>query len=68
MLALRTQPIARSRCCACSRRGRSNKEIRTALGITVRTTSHHTMHIYDRIGASSRARAALFATEHGLRL
>jgi DNA-binding NarL/FixJ family response regulator len=45
-------------------RGRSNKEIGPALGISARTTGHHIAHIHDTIGSSSRARA-LFATEHG---
>ena len=46
-------------------RGRSNKEIRPALGISARTAGHHIAHIRDKIVASSRARAALVATEHG---
>jgi DNA-binding NarL/FixJ family response regulator len=47
-------------------RGRSNKEIGAALGISAKTVQHHVAHVYAKIGASSRARAALFATEHGL--
>jgi HD-GYP domain-containing protein (c-di-GMP phosphodiesterase class II) len=47
-------------------RGRSNKQIAAELTISARTVQHHVMHIYDKIGASSRAGAALFATEHAL--
>ncbi len=47
-------------------RGRSNKEIGAALGISPRTVQHHVAHVYEKIGAASRARAALFATENGL--
>jgi putative nucleotidyltransferase with HDIG domain len=47
-------------------RGRSNKEIATALAISPRTAQHHVIHIYEKIGRNSRAGAALFATEHGL--
>jgi HD-GYP domain-containing protein (c-di-GMP phosphodiesterase class II) len=47
-------------------RGRSNKEIASALGISARTAQHHVIHIYEKIERNSRAGAALFATEHGL--
>lgn len=47
-------------------RGRSNKEIAAALGISPRTAQHHVIHIYQKIDRHSRAGAALFATEHGL--
>ena len=47
-------------------RGRSNKEIASALGISPRTAQHHVIHIYQKIERNSRAGAALFATEHGL--
>ena len=47
-------------------RGRSNKEIASALGISPRTAQHHVIHIYRKIERNSRAGAALFATEHGL--
>ena len=47
-------------------RGRSNKEIATALGISPRTAQHHVIHIYQKIERNSRAGAALFATEHRL--
>jgi putative nucleotidyltransferase with HDIG domain len=47
-------------------RGRSNKEIASALGISPRTAQHHVIHIYQKIARNSRAGAALFATEHDL--
>jgi HD-GYP domain-containing protein (c-di-GMP phosphodiesterase class II) len=47
-------------------RGRSYKEIASALGISARTAQHHVIHIYEKIGRNSRAGAALFAVEHGL--
>jgi HD-GYP domain-containing protein (c-di-GMP phosphodiesterase class II) len=47
-------------------RGRSNKEIASALGISPRTAQHHVIHIYEKIELNSRAGAALFAVEHGL--
>jgi HD-GYP domain-containing protein (c-di-GMP phosphodiesterase class II)/DNA-binding CsgD family transcriptional regulator len=47
-------------------RGRSTKQIASALGISPRTAQHHVIHIYQKIELNSRAGAALFAVEHGL--
>ncbi|HZD17905.1 MAG TPA: HD domain-containing phosphohydrolase [Actinomycetota bacterium] len=47
-------------------RGLSNKEVAAALVISPRTAEHHVQHVYAKIGASSRAGAAMFAMEHGL--
>lgn len=47
-------------------RGLSNKEIATALFISAKTVANHVEHIYEKIGASSRAGASLFAMQHGL--
>jgi hypothetical protein len=47
-------------------RGASNKEIAVRLVITPKTARNHVEHIYAKIGASSRASAALFAVQHGL--
>ncbi len=47
-------------------RGLSNKEIAAALVITPKTVANHVEHIYAKIGASTRARASLFAMQHGL--
>jgi DNA-binding NarL/FixJ family response regulator len=47
-------------------RGRSNRQIAADLYISARTAEHHVQHIYAKIGASTRAAAAMFAMEHGL--
>lgn len=47
-------------------RGKSNKQIATALTVTPKTVSSHVEHIYSKIDVSSRATATLFATQHGL--
>ena len=47
-------------------RGMSNREVAAELVISRRTAEHHVQHIYAKIGASTRAAAALFAMEHGL--
>jgi HD-GYP domain-containing protein (c-di-GMP phosphodiesterase class II) len=47
-------------------RGRTNRQIAAELGISPKTVQHHVAHVYDKIGAKSRAGAALFAVERGL--
>jgi putative nucleotidyltransferase with HDIG domain len=47
-------------------RGLSNRQVAAALFISPRTAEHHVQHIYAKIGASTRAAAAMFAMEHGL--
>lgn len=47
-------------------RGLSNREVASELHISRRTAEHHVQHIYGKIGASTRAAAAMFAMEHGL--
>ena len=47
-------------------RGMSNKQIAEQLVITPKTAGNHVEHIYAKIGASSRAAAAMFAVQHGL--
>ena len=47
-------------------RGLSNRAIAERLDISPRTAEHHVQHIYTKIGASTRAAAAMFAMEHGL--
>ena len=47
-------------------RGRSNKEIGRRLFISPRTVQEHVRHIYAKSGVSSRAAAALYATQRGL--
>lgn len=46
--------------------GLSNREIADHLVISRRTAEHHVQDVYLKIGASTRAAAALFAMEHGL--
>jgi HD-GYP domain-containing protein (c-di-GMP phosphodiesterase class II) len=46
--------------------GKSNLEIGTLLGISARTVQNHVAHVYDKIGAHSRAGATLYAVERGL--
>jgi DNA-binding NarL/FixJ family response regulator len=46
--------------------GLSNRAIAERLYISPRTAEHHVQHIYAKLGASTRAAAALFAMEHGL--
>jgi HD-GYP domain-containing protein (c-di-GMP phosphodiesterase class II) len=47
-------------------RGQANKQIANQLAVTPKTISNHVEHIYSKIGVSSRAAAALYATQHGL--
>jgi putative nucleotidyltransferase with HDIG domain len=47
-------------------RGLSNREVADSLVVSRRTAEHHVQHIYAKIGASTRAGAAVFAMEHGL--
>ncbi len=47
-------------------RGLSNKEIAEQLVISHKTAGNHIGHIYSKIGVSNRARASLFAVQHGL--
>ena len=49
-------------------RGCSIKEIAEQLVIARKTASNHVEHIYTKIGVSNRARASLFAIQHGLML
>jgi DNA-binding NarL/FixJ family response regulator len=46
--------------------GLSNREIARRLVISPRTAERHVQDVYERIGVSTRAGAALFAMEHGL--
>jgi HD-GYP domain-containing protein (c-di-GMP phosphodiesterase class II)/DNA-binding CsgD family transcriptional regulator len=47
-------------------RGLSNSEIAERLVLSRRTVEHHVQDIYVKIGASTRAGAAMFAMQHGL--
>ena len=48
--------------------GRSKRDIARELFISTSTAHTHVVHIYEKIGATTRAGAALFAMEHGLYL
>jgi ATP/maltotriose-dependent transcriptional regulator MalT len=47
-------------------RGYSNRMMADELNLSVKTVGRHVENIYNKIGVSSRAAAALFATEHDL--
>ncbi|MER3486549.1 MAG: metal-dependent phosphohydrolase, partial [Chloroflexota bacterium] len=46
--------------------GLSNREVAHRLKISPKTVGHHVEHIYNKIGVSTRAGAALFALQHDL--
>ncbi len=46
--------------------GCSNRQIADRLVISRRTAEFHVQQIYQKIGSSNRASAAMFAMEHGL--
>ena len=47
-------------------RGLTNKEIATALDISVKTAGHHVQHIFEKAGVTTRAAATLFAMQNDL--
>jgi HD-GYP domain-containing protein (c-di-GMP phosphodiesterase class II) len=47
-------------------RGLTTREIAQRLVISPKTAGHHIQHIYDKIGVSTRAAAALWAMQHEL--
>ncbi len=47
-------------------RGASNRQVAQRLGISPKTAGTHIERIYDKIGASTRSTATLFAMQHGL--
>jgi HD-GYP domain-containing protein (c-di-GMP phosphodiesterase class II) len=46
--------------------GRSNNAVAATLFVSLATVKHHVLHIYAKIGVTSRAGATLFALEHDL--
>ena len=46
--------------------GYTNRQIAAALVITEGTVANHVVNILNRLGASSRAQIAVWASEHGL--
>lgn len=47
-------------------RGFSNRQMAQALSITEKTAGNHVVHIYEKIGCSTRSAATLFALQHHL--
>jgi len=47
-------------------RGASTRRVAENLGVSVKTAGTHIERIYDKIGASTRSTAALYAMQHGL--
>ena len=47
-------------------RGLTTKEIAERLFISAKTTDHHIQHIYNKIGVSTRAAAALWAMQNAV--
>jgi HD-GYP domain-containing protein (c-di-GMP phosphodiesterase class II) len=47
-------------------RGLTTKQIAGRLDISTKTADHHIQHIYNKIGVSTRAAAALWATQHAV--
>lgn len=47
-------------------RGYSNRQMAQTLGITEKTAGNHVVHIYEKIGCSTRSAATLFAMQHYL--
>jgi HD-GYP domain-containing protein (c-di-GMP phosphodiesterase class II) len=47
-------------------RGLRNRDLARDLSISPKTVGHHVEHIYQKLGVSSRAAAAMFAAQHDL--
>jgi DNA-binding NarL/FixJ family response regulator len=47
-------------------RGHTAPQIARALGVSAKTASNHIQNLYGKISVHTRARATLFAIEHGL--
>jgi DNA-binding CsgD family transcriptional regulator len=47
-------------------RGLTTRQIADRLYISTKTADHHIQHIYDKIGVSTRAAAALWAMQHAV--
>jgi len=72
----RTTPVRRERVAGLSEReievlrllarGYSNKQTAQQLGISEKTAGNHVVHIYEKIGCSTRSAATLFAMHHNL--
>jgi DNA-binding CsgD family transcriptional regulator len=47
-------------------RGLTNKEVAAKLDTSARTVGHHLAHVYEKIGVTTRAAAAMFAMKNGI--
>jgi DNA-binding NarL/FixJ family response regulator len=47
-------------------RGATNKEIAVALSLSTKTVGNHLQNLYPKIGATTRAAAAMYAMKRGL--
>jgi DNA-binding CsgD family transcriptional regulator len=47
-------------------RGLTTRQIADRLYISTKTADHHIQHIYNKIGVSTRAAAALWAMQHAV--
>ena len=47
-------------------RGRTNREVASALHLSPKTVGRHVENVYAKLGVRTRAAAALFAMEHRL--
>jgi DNA-binding NarL/FixJ family response regulator len=47
-------------------RGLSNRQMAQQLHVSEKTVGTHVMHIYEKIGCSTRSAATLFAMQHHL--
>ncbi|MBL8133653.1 MAG: HD domain-containing protein [Anaerolineae bacterium] len=71
-----TTPVRRERLAGLSEReievlrllaqGMTNRQISESLSISEKTTSTHVMHVYEKIGCSTRSAATLFAMQNNL--
>jgi DNA-binding NarL/FixJ family response regulator len=46
--------------------GLTNKEVAAALSLAAKTVGNHLMHIYEKLGVTTRAAAAVFAMQNDL--
>jgi HD-GYP domain-containing protein (c-di-GMP phosphodiesterase class II) len=47
-------------------RGLTNKEVGIELGVSTKTAGNHVQHVFEKVGVTTRAAAAMYAMQHGL--